>query len=101
MRYISKSLEKVVLEVTKEYPVVLVTGSRQFSLKCNSLRELIFSQLLHFKETFSNEELFTKKAFDWTGTTSLGSYCVSATFSHYDWATKDIKKALKKWREAR
>jgi len=50
-------------------------------------------------EAFSNEELFTKKAFDWTGTTSLGSYCVSATSSHYDWATKDIKKALKKWRE--
>ncbi|MFC1239685.1 ClbS/DfsB family four-helix bundle protein [Treponema vincentii] len=54
-----------------------------------------------FYETFSNEELFTKKVFDWTGTTSLGSYCVSATSSHYDWATKDIKKALKKWREAR
>jgi len=36
MRYISRSLEKIVLEVTKEYPVVLVTGPRQVSLKCNS-----------------------------------------------------------------
>lgn len=29
MNYISRSLEKVVLQVTKEYPVVLVTGPRQ------------------------------------------------------------------------
>ena len=49
-------------------------------------------------ETFSNEELFSKGAFDWTGTTTLGSYCVSAIASHYDWAIKDIKKALKKYR---
>ena len=49
-------------------------------------------------ETFSNEELFSKGVFDWTGTTTLGSYCVSATSSHYDWAINDIKKALKKYR---
>lgn len=46
-------------------------------------------------ENFSNEELFTKKYFSWTGTTSLGSYCVSATSSHYDWAMKKIKKYKK------
>ncbi len=42
-------------------------------------------------ETFSDEELFTKKYFLWTGTTSLGSYCISSTSSHYDWAIKKIK----------
>lgn len=42
--------------------------------------------------TFSDEELFAKKHFSWTGSTSLGSYCVSATSSHYDWALKKIKK---------
>lgn len=46
-------------------------------------------------ETFSNDELFTKKYFSWTGTTTLGSYCVSATSSHYDWAMKKIKKHIK------
>ena len=46
-------------------------------------------------ETFSDEELFTKKHFDWTGTTSLGSYGVSATSSHYDWAMKKIKRQIK------
>jgi hypothetical protein len=44
---------------------------------------------------FSDEQLFTKKFFEWTGTTSLGSYCVSATASHYDWAIKKISKHTK------
>lgn len=46
-------------------------------------------------ESFSNEELFTNKYFNWTGTTSLGSYCVSSTASHYDWAVKKIRKQIK------
>ncbi|MDR3037729.1 MAG: ClbS/DfsB family four-helix bundle protein [Candidatus Adiutrix sp.] len=46
-------------------------------------------------ETFSNEELFSKNHFSWTGTSTLGSYCVSATASHYDWAMKKIKQHLK------
>ena len=29
MSYITRSLEKVVLQVTKEYPVVLISGPRQ------------------------------------------------------------------------
>lgn len=40
-------------------------------------------------------ELFEKKKYKWTGSTSLGAYLVSATSSHYDWAIKLIKKALK------
>ncbi len=46
-------------------------------------------------DRFSDEELFTKKHFSWTGTSSLGSYCVSATSSHYDWAIKKIRQYLK------
>lgn len=46
-------------------------------------------------ELFSNDELYTNKFFNWTGSTSLGSYCVSATSSHYDWAIKKIKKHIK------
>lgn len=44
---------------------------------------------------FSNEELFAKGIFAWTGTTTLGAFCVSATSSHYDWAIKKIKKHKK------
>lgn len=46
-------------------------------------------------ESFNNDELFTKKYFAWTGSTNLGSYCISATASHYDWAIKKIKKHKK------
>lgn len=46
-------------------------------------------------ESLSGEELFEKKHFAWTGTTNIGSYCISATSSHYDWASKKIKKHIK------
>lgn len=46
-------------------------------------------------ERHTNEELFEKKRYKWTGSTSLGAYLVSATSSHYDWALKLIKKAKK------
>lgn len=36
----------------------------------------------------SEEELFEKKRYQWTGTTSLASYLISATSSHYDWALR-------------
>lgn len=47
-------------------------------------------------ETFSSEKLFTKQYFNWTGSTSLGSYCVSAMPSHYDWAIKKLRAHTKK-----
>lgn len=37
-------------------------------------------------------DLFEKRRFKWTGTTSVGSYAVSATSSHYDWARKLIRR---------
>lgn len=43
----------------------------------------------------TNDELFTKKKYKWTGSTSLGAYLISSTSSHYDWAFKLIKKQLK------
>jgi hypothetical protein len=39
----------------------------------------------------SDEELFTKKRYPWTGSTSLGAYLISATSSHYDWALKTLR----------
>ena len=43
----------------------------------------------------SYDELFEKKKYKWTGTTSLASYLISATSSHYDWAIKKLKKYKK------
>jgi len=63
--------------------------------KAVELLEKSHAQTTELIGSFSNEELFTNKYFSWTGTTSLGSYCVSATSSHYDWAIKKIKKHKK------
>ena len=47
--------------------------------------------ILELAEKFTNEELFSKKVYKWVGGSTLGSYFVSATSSHYDWAIKKIK----------
>jgi len=48
-------------------------------------------EVLELVEDFSTDELFTKGVYQWTGGTSLGSYFVSSTSSHYDWALKKLK----------
>jgi len=53
------------------------------------------SKVMTLIEGLSDEELFEKKHFPWTGTTNIGSYCISATSSHYDWAMKKIKLYIK------
>lgn len=55
------------------------------------------AEVLDLLQSFSNEELFTKKYFNWTGTTNLGSYCISSTSSHYDWAIKKIRAHIRKF----
>lgn len=48
-------------------------------------------KVIELIESMSNEELFQKNAFDWVGGSTIGSYFVSVTASHYDWAMKKIK----------
>lgn len=57
-------------------------------------------KMLELIESFTNDELFEKKHFTWTGTSNLGSYCVSSTSSHYDWAMKKIRKHIKACKDA-
>ena len=54
-----------------------------------------YKTIVKMIEMHSDEDLFTKKKYHWTGSTSLGAYLISATSSHYDWAFKLIKKAKK------
>lgn len=61
-----------------------------------SALEKSHEHLMKLIEGHSDEELFTKKYYGWTGTTSLGAYFISATSSHYDWAYKLIKKVAVK-----
>lgn len=47
--------------------------------------------IMELAETFTNEELFSKGIYKWVGGSTLGSYFVSVTASHYDWAMKKLK----------
>jgi len=49
-------------------------------------------KLLSIVEKHTDDELFTKKKYDWTGSTSMGSYFASALSSHYVWANDLLKK---------
>lgn len=58
------------------------------------------NDVMKLAETFSDKELFTKNMFPWVGGSTLGSYFVSATASHYDWAMKKLKAHKKNCKEA-
>ena len=49
-------------------------------------------------ETFSQEELFTNTYYPWVGGSCIGSYFISTTSSHYDWAIKKMKAHQKNCR---
>lgn len=48
-------------------------------------------QVMETLEQFSEEELFTKSFYPWVGGSNIGSYFISVTSSHYDWAMKKMK----------
>jgi len=63
--------------------------------KVRALFERSYAEVMTLIERHSDAELFTKKRYPWTGSTSLGAYLVGATSSHYDWALKLMRKGLK------
>lgn len=73
------------------------TRQNQESTYEDALTEFITThqQVMELLETCSNEDLFRKDVFDWVGGSTLGSYFVSVTASHYAWATKKIRKFKK------
>lgn len=69
---------------------------QQTNLKeARKLFDQSFDKIQKLIDAHSNDELFEKKRYKWTGTTSLGAYLISATSSHYDWGLKLIKKGKK------
>ncbi|PHV71566.1 hypothetical protein CS063_03080 [Sporanaerobium hydrogeniformans] len=55
-----------------------------------------YEKVMCLAEEFSDEELFSKDVYKWVGGSTLGSYFVSSTASHYDWAIKKLKAHIKK-----
>ena len=73
--------------------------AKYFKMDLKEAKKLLngsFKKVRDVVKTHSEEELFTKKKYHWTGSTSLGAYLILASSSHYDWAFKLIKKQKKK-----
>ncbi|MGB5818978.1 MAG: ClbS/DfsB family four-helix bundle protein [Saonia sp.] len=86
--YTWRTLPKLNLEIREKYKDM--DGEAVRVLLDNSFHDV---QKLIKKHT--DEELFEKKKYKWTGTTSLGAYLISVSSSHYDWAYKLIRKCKK------
>jgi len=68
------------------------------NIKLNIVKDMLIDSYQKVREIIkhhTNEDLFEKKKYKWTGSTSLGVYLISNTSSHYDWAIKRIKKSMK------
>lgn len=52
-------------------------------------------EVMRLLDEFNDEQLFSKDIYPWVGGSTLGSYFVSATASHYEWAYKKLNKFKK------
>lgn len=86
--YTWKTTSELNRKIWEEYKEVPLSTIRE---KLNASHQEVCQLIANH----SDAALFTKKKYAWTGSTSLGAYLISATSSHYDWALKLIKKALK------
>lgn len=55
------------------------------------LLERSHREVLELAETFTEEELFAKGKYRWTGSSTLASYFIANTSSHYSWAIRKLK----------
>ncbi len=77
------------VEFWKKHQQTDLDNAKQLFMKSHN-------DVLELVEQFTSEELFTKDSFDWVGGSTLGSYFVSATSSHYEWAIKKLKAHKRK-----
>lgn len=64
----------------------------------DTARELLLAShhdVMSLIEEHTDEQLFDKDVYPWTRTSTLGSYFVSCTSSHYVWARKTLKAILR------
>lgn len=67
--------------------------------EASKLYKISHAEVIKLAETFTDEELFKKDVFPWVGGSTLGSYFVNTTASHYDWAMKKLKAHQKNCRK--
>ncbi|NOQ71273.1 MAG: ClbS/DfsB family four-helix bundle protein [Crocinitomix sp.] len=87
--YTWKTLPDLNKKIWEQYQETdLETALKLFETSYQKIRSLI--------ENHSDNDLFEKKKYNWTGSTSLAAYLISCSVAHHDWAYKRIKKSLKK-----
>lgn len=59
--------------------------------QAKEMLEKSHEEVMKLADNFSDEELFIKGVYNWVGGSVLGSYFISVTSSHYDWAMKKLK----------
>jgi len=57
------------------------------------------TMIMNIIGSHTNDELFSKGVYKWTKTTTLGSYLISVTSSHYEWAMTKIKIHIRTLKE--
>ncbi|MFT5762677.1 MAG: hypothetical protein ACI8X3_000092 [Saprospiraceae bacterium] len=85
--YTWKTLPGLNKKIWKEYQNVELEPVKEFL-------DISFANVQKIISNHTNEEIYEKNKYKWTGTTSLGGYLISNTSSHYDWAIKLVKKSL-------
>lgn len=86
--YTWKTLPDLNKEVWKKYQKTSLTkGLKLLDGSYNNVQAII--------KKHSDADLFEKKKYAWTGSTSLGAYLIMNSVSHYNWAMKQIKRGLK------
>lgn len=83
--YTWKTLPALNQQIWESYQMMSLEESQSLLIKSHK-------RVMELIESHSDYELFTKKYYKWTNTTSLGAYFISATSSHYDWAFKKLSK---------
>lgn len=86
--YTWKTIQALNKKIQKEYSS---NSLEEAQSKFNDSHE----ELMRMIKSHSEQELFEKKKYKWTGSTSMGAYFISASSSHYDWAIKLIKRVKK------
>ncbi len=86
--YTWKTYGDMNVEFWKKHQGTNLTEAKELLVKSHA-------DVMQLAEAFSNDELFSKGAYKWVGGSTLGSYFVSVTASHYDWAMKKLKAHIK------
>ncbi len=58
-------------------------------------------KMLKLVQGLSDEALFTRGRYGWTGKNALASYLIPCTSSHYRWARTEMRKGLKAGKKSR